>query len=62
MGVRATTYSFGFRGADPATYYGPDYTVFDFTRLQLFRDVYVYQEVGRRAGIVCSGESIDGYM
>lgn len=62
MGVRATTYWFGFRGADPSTYYGEGYTTYDFVRLQLFRDVFVYEEVGRRAGIVCNGGTVDGYM
>ncbi|KAJ8613007.1 hypothetical protein CTAYLR_004045 [Chrysophaeum taylorii] len=62
MGVRATTYFFGFRGADPATYYGDNYTNYDFVRLQLFRDVYVYEEVARRAAIVCSGGTVEGFV
>ena len=54
LGIRATTYSWGFRGADPAEYYGEGISTTDFTRLQLFRDVGVYNEVSRRAKIVCS--------
>ena len=52
--VRTTTYNWGFRGADPADFYGPGYTTADFTRLQLYRDVSVYEEVARRAKIVCA--------
>lgn len=33
---------------------GANYTVNDFIRLQLYRDVSVYEEVGRRAKIVCA--------
>jgi hypothetical protein len=33
---------------------GANYTVNDFVRLQLYRDISVYEEVGRRAKIVCS--------
>lgn len=54
LGVRTTTYNWGFRGADPADFYGPDYTVTDFARLQLYRDVSIYEEVARRAKIVCA--------
>eukprot|EP00934_Nitzschia_sp_Nitz4_P000700 Nitzschia sp. Nitz4//scaffold21_size171442//127911//130441//NITZ4_002182-RA/size171442-augustus-gene-0.207-mRNA-1//-1//CDS//3329542474//700//frame0 len=53
LGVYATTYSWGFRGADPADYYGPGYSGNDFTRLQLYRDLHVYEEIGRRAKIAC---------
>jgi hypothetical protein len=54
LGVEATTYSWGFRGATPSDYYGEGYGSNDFTRLQLYRDLGVYQELGRRAKIVCS--------
>jgi hypothetical protein len=33
---------------------GANYTVNDFIRLQLYRDVGVYEEVGRRAKIICA--------
>ena len=65
LGVKTTTYYWGFRGSDPADYYGAGYTTYDFIRLQLFRDVSVYQEVGRRAALVCADPataSVDGYM
>lgn len=48
------TYNWGFRGADPADFYGPGYSTTDFARLQLYRDVSVYKEVSRRAKIACS--------
>lgn len=54
LGVKATTYNWGFRGADPSTYYGEGVGNNDFTRLQLYRDVNVYTEVARRAKIVCA--------
>jgi hypothetical protein len=54
LGIMSPTYNWGFRGTDPADFYGPGYTTFDFARLQLYRDVSVYEEVGRRAKIVCS--------
>jgi len=54
LGVRTTTYNWGFRGANPADYYGANYTESDFTRLQLYRDKTVYEEVARRAKIVCA--------
>lgn len=54
LGVETTTYNWGFRGANPADYYGANYTTADFTRLQLYRDISVYVEVARRAKIVCS--------
>jgi len=53
LGVQATTYSWGWRGADPADYYGEGVGFHDFTRMQLYRDVNVYHEVARRAKIVC---------
>ena len=65
LGVKTTTYYWGFRGADPASYYGAGYGVYDFVRLQLFRDVHVYKEIGRRAALVCSdpaSNSVDGYL
>jgi hypothetical protein len=52
--VRTTTYNWGFRGANPADFYGEGYGTDDFTRLQLYRDISVYEEVARRAKIVCS--------
>jgi hypothetical protein len=54
LGVQATTYSWGFRGATPSDFYGEGYGSNDFARLQLYRDVTVYQELGRRAKIVCA--------
>ena len=54
LGVRTTTYNWGFRGANPADFYGENYTTADFTRLQLYRDVSVYKEVARRAKIICA--------
>ena len=64
LGVKTTTYSWGFRGANPADYYGAGYSVYDFVRLQLFRDVNVYHEVARRAALVCADPlaSVDGYL
>ena len=62
LGVEATTYWWGFRGADPADFYGPGATIYSFTRLQLYRALEVYEEVGRRAAIVCSGGSLPGLM
>jgi hypothetical protein len=38
----------------PDFFAGANYTVNDFTRLQLYRDVTVYAEVARRAKIVCA--------
>jgi len=54
LGIRTTTYNWGFRGANPADFYGEGYTTADFTRLQLYRDVEIYKEVARRAKIVCA--------
>jgi hypothetical protein len=54
LGVRTTTYNWGFRGADPSDYYGAGVGNEDFTRLQLYRDISVYEELGRRAKIVCA--------
>jgi len=57
LGVSATTYNWGFRGADPSEFYGDGVGTFDFTRVQLFRDLNVYIEVARRAKIVCADTS-----
>mmetsp|Transcript_15965 Transcript_15965/g.24859 ORF Transcript_15965/g.24859 Transcript_15965/m.24859 type:complete len:764 (-) Transcript_15965:191-2482(-) len=57
LGVQSTTYNWGFRGADPSTYYGEGYGTYDFTRMQLYRDINVYEEVSRRAAIVCNDTS-----
>jgi hypothetical protein len=54
LGISTTTYNWGFRGANPADFYGPNYNVSDFTRLNLYRDLQVYKEVARRAKIVCN--------
>ena len=64
LGVKTTTYRWGFRGSNPADYYGAAYGTNDFVRLQLFRDVHVYKEIGRRAALVCSdtSKSVDGYL
>jgi len=58
LGVQATTYNWGWRGADPADYFGAGYGTEDFTRLQLYRDLNVYIEIGRRAKIVCADTSV----
>ena len=42
------------QGANPADYYGEGYTSNDFTRLNMYRDIGVYEEIGRRAKIVCN--------
>lgn len=57
LGVSATTYYWGFRGADPSEFYGDGIGTYDFTRMQLYRDVNVYTEVARRAKIVCGDTS-----
>jgi len=62
LGVKATSYYWGFRGADPADYYGAEYGVHDFTRMHLYRDVSVYKEVGRRAQEVCGGGRVPPYL
>ena len=54
LGVESTSRSWQFRGADPADYYGEGYSIYDFTRLNLYRDIRVYEEVGRRGKIVCN--------
>jgi len=54
LGVQSPTYSGTFKGADPSTYYGANVTIYDFFRVNLYRDLSVYKEVGRRAKIVCS--------
>mmetsp|Transcript_6170 Transcript_6170/g.15734 ORF Transcript_6170/g.15734 Transcript_6170/m.15734 type:complete len:704 (+) Transcript_6170:794-2905(+) len=65
LNIASFDYSWGFRGADAgiATYYGtPGMTKYDFQRLHLYRDIGVYKEVGRRAGIVCAGGKLPGMM
>ena len=62
MGVTVPLYSWGFRGADPADYYGAEYTTSDFVRMQLYRDLSVYVEIAARAATVCSGGAVEGYM
>jgi hypothetical protein len=57
LGVIATTYSWGFRGADPSEYYGEGVGTRDFVRMQMYRDKNVYMEVARRAKLVCSDQS-----
>ena len=57
LGIRATTYFWGFRGADPSEYFGEGVSTTDFTRMQLYRDVGVYHEVARRAKIICADTS-----
>jgi hypothetical protein len=54
LGIRTTTYNFGFRGADPRDFYGPGYGTSDFTRLNLYRDIHIYEEISRRAKIACA--------
>jgi hypothetical protein len=55
LGVASPTYVASFKGADPSTY-GPygGAGFYDFTRVNLYRGLSTYQEVGRRAKIVCS--------
>jgi hypothetical protein len=56
LGVRTTTYNFGFRDINETqieTFYGPGYSAEDFTRLSLYSDVSAYVEVARRAKLVC---------
>ena len=60
LNVKATTYNWGWRGSDPADYHGAGYGLYDFVRLQLYRDLAVYVEVGRRAQIVCGGGNLPG--
>lgn len=62
LGVKATTYNWGFRGADPADMYGEGYGVNDFTRMHLYRDISVYEEVGRRAKIMCAGGQVADHL
>lgn len=59
LGVIATTYSWGFRGADPSEYYGEGVGTRDFVRMQMYRDINVYKEVARRAKIVCADTAAD---
>merc|ERR1712048_1450385 len=54
IGTISTTYYWGFRGADPGTYYGDGVGTRDFVRMQMYRDLNVYLEVARRAKIVCA--------
>jgi hypothetical protein len=54
IGVESTSRSWNFRGSDPAGYYGEGYTIYDFIRLNLYRDIRVYEEVGRRGKLVCN--------
>ena len=63
MNLYATTYYWGFRGATPSVYYtspGTAYGTRDFVRMQLYRDIKVYEEVARRATIVCAGGALPG--
>lgn len=59
LGVIATTYYWGFRGADPAEYYGEGVGTYDFIRMQMYRDLNVYLEVGRRMSIICADQDAD---
>lgn len=55
LGVLSPTYFGTFKGADPKTYAPYEGAgTYDFTRVNLYRDVSVYKEIGRRAKIVCS--------
>lgn len=54
IGTQTTSRSWQFRGADPSDYYGEGYSIYDFTRLNLYRDIGVYKEVGRRGKLVCN--------
>jgi hypothetical protein len=58
LGVISTTYSWGFRGADPSTYYGEGVGTSDFVRMQMYRDINVYMEVARRAKLVCADPTL----
>jgi len=62
LNIQTTGYSWGFRGSNPADYYGTGYTTNDFQRMQLYRDLSVYKEVGRRAKLVCGGGKLPGMM
>merc|ERR1712071_492845 len=57
LGVKTTTYYWGFRGSNPTTYYGDGVGVYDFSRFHLYRDITIYEEVARRAKIVCGDTS-----
>ena len=59
LGVVATTYNWGFRGADPSEYYGEGVGNYDFIRMQMYRDLNVYLEVGRRMSIICADQDAD---
>jgi putative hemolysin len=61
MGVKATTYNWGWRGANPADMY-PGLNTYDFIRLHLYRDISVYEEIGRRAKIMCGGGKVADHM
>ena len=61
MGVTTTTYYWGFRAPTRPTTTARS-TTYDFVRLQLYRDLSVYEEVGRRAAIVCGGGTVTGYL
>jgi hypothetical protein len=54
LGTQTVSRSNQWRGADPSKQYGANYTIYDFTRLNLYRDVQVYKELGRRGKIVCN--------
>jgi hypothetical protein len=62
LGIKTTTYNWGFRGADPADMYGEGYTVTDFTRVHLYRDINVYKELNRRAKLMCSGQQVADHL
>jgi hypothetical protein len=64
FGITSTTYSWGFRGANPADYYGAGYGTTDFIRMQLFRDVNVYHEAARRVTLACADPTVGlpGFM
>jgi hypothetical protein len=58
LGIISTTYSWGFRGADPSTYDGEGVGTCDFVRMQMYRDINVYMEVARRAKLVCADPTL----
>jgi len=58
IGVETTSYNFGFRGATASEYYGAGVFNDDFTRIQLYRDITVYQEVAKRLKTVCGGGAV----
>jgi len=62
LGVKTTTYYFGFRGTTASDGYGEGQCNRDFTRIQLYRDLSVYQQVAKRIETVCGGGAVSHAM